>query len=174
MNEFAAIRPLVVADLPDYKELRDEMLLAHPEAFTSDAEADRRKEPADYLQRLGVDRRDGGHFLLGARRGSRLVGAIGCERETRVKVRHLGHVIGMMVRSEARRHGVGQALLDACIDAARRAGLETLTLNVTAGNAAAVGLYEHSGFVAYGRLARAIKVGAVYHDKLHMALDLRR
>ncbi len=171
--EFASIRPLVVADLPGYKELRDEMLFAHPEAFTSDGATDRRKEPADYLQRLGVDRREGGHFLLGAWRGTRLTGAIGCERDTRVKVRHVGHVIGMMVRAEARHRGVGQALLEACVATARGAGLETLTLTVTAGNADAVGLYERNGFVPYGLLKRAIKVGTVYHDKLHMALDLR-
>ena len=171
--EFASIRPLVVADLAGYKELRDEILFAHPEAFTSDAAADRRKEPADYLQRLGVDRPQGGHFLLGAWRGTRLAGAIGCERDTRIKVRHVGHVIGMMVRAEARRRGVGQALLEACVATARSAGLEMLTLTVTAGNAEAVGLYERKGFAAYGVLRRAIKVGAVYHDKLHMALDLR-
>lgn len=172
-QEFARIRPLVVADLAGYKELRDEMLLAHPEAFTSDADADRRKEPADYLQRLGVDRPEGGHFLLGAWRGARLVGAIGCERDARIKVRHAGHVIGMMVRAEVRRRGVGQALLEACVATARGAGLELLTLTVTAGNAEAVGLYERNRFAPYGLLRRAIKVGAVYHDKLHMALDLR-
>ena len=172
MSEFAVVRRLGAPDLPDYKRLRDEMLLAHPEAFTSDAAADRRKEPADYLQRLGVDRHDGGHFLLGALRGTRLVGAIGCERETREKVRHVGHVIGMMVRSEARRHGVGRGLLDACIALARQAGLETLTLSVTAGNAAAIGLYESTGFVPFGLLPRAIRVGRAYHDKLHMALSL--
>lgn len=171
-QEFALIRPLGVADLAGYKELRDEMLFAHPEAFTSDADTDRRKEPADYLQRLGIDRREGGHFLLGAWRGARLVGAIGCERDARIKVRHVGHVIGMMVRAEVRRSGVGQALLEACVAAARGAGLETLTLTVTAGNADAVGLYERNGFAAYGVLKRAIKVGTVYHDKLHMALWL--
>ena len=172
--EPAAVRPLTVADLTAYKALRDKMLLAHPEAFTSDAAAEARKEPTDYLQRLGVGRRDGGHFTLGAWRGSKLVGAIGCERETRLKVNHIGHVIGMMVRPEARGHGIGRALLEAAIAEAHRAGLELLTLTVTAGNASAVALYEGSGFVAWGTLPRALKIGAHYHDKLHMSLDLRR
>lgn len=173
MSEYAAIGPLGMADLADYKALRDEMLLAHPEAFTSDAATDRRKEPADYLQRLGLDRPGGGHFLLGARRGGVLVGAIGCERDTRLKVRHVGHVIGMMVREGARRQGVGRGLLEACVAAAARAGLETLTLTVTEGNHAAIALYERSGFARYGLLPRAIKVGSIYHAKLEMALDLR-
>jgi RimJ/RimL family protein N-acetyltransferase len=47
-----------------------------------------------------------------------------------------------------------------------------LTLSVTAGNAAAVRLYERHRFVAYGTLRRAIKVGATYHDKLSMVLAL--
>jgi ribosomal protein S18 acetylase RimI-like enzyme len=172
VSHAAVIRPLGAADLADYKRLRDDMLALHPEAFTSDADSEAQKEPADYLHRLGLDRRDGGQFVLGAWRGRRLVGAIGCEREERLKVRHIGHVIGMMVRPELRRQGLGTLLLEACIAEARRAGLEMLTLTVTAGNASAIRLYERHGFVAYGTLRRALKIGDRYHDKLHMALAL--
>jgi ribosomal protein S18 acetylase RimI-like enzyme len=166
------IRPLGAADLADYKRLRDEMLALHPEAFTSDAEGDAGKEPTDYLHRLGLERRDGGQFMLGVWRGKRLVGAIGCERDPRRKVRHIGHVIGMMVRPEARGAGLGTLLVEACIAEARHAGLEMLTLTVTADNAGAVRLYERHGFTGYGTLRRALKVDSRYHDKLHMALVL--
>jgi Acetyltransferases, including N-acetylases of ribosomal proteins len=172
VNGTARIRPLGAADLADYKRLRDEMLALHPEAFTSDAESEASKEASDYLHRLGLDRRDGGHFVLGAWRGRRLVGAIGCEREKRLKVCHIGHVIGMMVRPEARGRGIGALLLEACIADARQAGLELLTLTVTAENASAVRLYERHRFVAYGTLRHALKIGNRYHDKLHMALTL--
>ena len=173
MNPKPTIRPLVVTDLPEYKQMRDDMLMAHPEAFTSDAAAEKKKEPADYLQRLGLDRREGGQFLLGAWLGARLVGAIGCERDPRRKVNHIGHVIGMMVRPEARGRGVGRDLVDACIAQARRTpGLELLTLTVTAGNTSAIGLYERVGFVVYGNLPRALKLGSAYHDKLHMFFAL--
>jgi ribosomal protein S18 acetylase RimI-like enzyme len=169
-----AIRPLVAADLSAYKLLRDDMLFAHPEAFTSDAAEERIKEPADYLQRLGLDRRERGHFVLGAWRGDRLVGAIGLERDRRRKGRHIGHVIGMMVRPEARGLGVGRELLDALVGEARRSeGMEMLTLTVTSGNTPAVRLYETSGFVSYGTLVRAIRLeNGQYHDKLHMLLTL--
>ena len=50
-------------------------------------------------------------FKAGAIR--RLVGAIGCEREERLKVRHIGHVIGMMVRPQVRGQGIGALLLEA-------------------------------------------------------------
>ena len=166
------IRPLAVADLAGYKRLRDQMLVAHPEAFTSDAATESVKEPIDYLSRLGIERSDGGQFLLGAWRGVHLLGAIGCERDARIKVSHIGHIIGMMVRAQARGAGVGSLLLEACIAEARHAGLEMLTLTVTAANASAVRLYERHRFVAYGNLPRAIKLGTAYHDKLHMVLAL--
>jgi ribosomal protein S18 acetylase RimI-like enzyme len=76
------------------------------------------------------------------------------------------------VRPEARARGIGALLLEACIAEARRAGLELLTLSVTAENADAIRLYERHGFVAYGTLRRALKIGSRYHDKLHMALTL--
>jgi ribosomal protein S18 acetylase RimI-like enzyme len=168
-----SIRRLVVEDLSDYKALRDEMLAAFPEAFTSDAETEALRPAASYLGRLGIGRLDGGHFTLGAWRATRLLGAIGCEREPRLKVRHIGHIIGMMVRPEVRGTGLGAALLDACIAEARRAqGLELLTLSVSAGNLPAVRLYERAGFVRYGTLARAIRLGERYLDKDLMSLAL--
>jgi ribosomal protein S18 acetylase RimI-like enzyme len=173
-QDAVAIRLLAAADLPGYKALRDEMLDAHPEAFTSDASEERSKEPTAYLHRLGLDRRERGQFVLGAWRGERLVGAIGCERDRRRKGRHVGHVVGMMVRPEARRRGVGRQLLQGLIGECRQiGGIEMLILTVTAGNQAAVRLYEGSGFVVYGNLPRAIRLDdGQYHDKLHMVLAL--
>ena len=172
MGESVVVRALGSGDLADYKLLRDEMLAAHPEAFTSDADTEAQRPASDYAVRFGLHHDDDGQFVLGAQAGTQLVGAIGCEHDERVKVRHIGHVIGMMVRPAARGRGVGAQLLVACIAQARRAGLEMLTLTVTAGNASAVQLYERHGFVGYGTLARAIKVGDTYHDKVHMALAL--
>ena len=165
------IRRLVPADLAAYKALRDQMLEAHPESFTSDPAPER--APESYLSRLGLQHPEGGEFTLGAWQLGRLVGAVTCERDARAKVRHIGHVIGMMVRSEIRGLGIGRALLEACIAHARAAdGLVMLTLTVTAGNAAAVRLYEQSGFVRYGRLPRAILVDGAYHAKDQMSLSL--
>ena len=173
MAEPVTIRALAPDDLEPYKTLRDLMLAAHPEAFTSDAAAESSRTPQSYLPRLGLDQPGGGQFVLGAWMGGELVGALGCERDPRVKVRHIGHLIGMMVRGELRRLGIGHQLLVAGIATARRAdGLELLTLTVTASNASAIRLYERAGFTRFGSLPQAIKVDGQYHAKDHMVLAL--
>lgn len=173
MADGVTIRRLGAADLRAYKALRDELLEANPEAFTSDAMTERHRRADDYLPRLGLDRPDGGQLMLGAWDGAELVGAIGLERDPRVKVRHTGHVIGMMVQGRAQRRGIGRALLDALIEAARvPAGLEMLTLSVTDGNSSALRLYERAGFARFGTLRNAIKVGERHFDKVHMVIYL--
>jgi len=167
------IRRMATRDLRAYKALRDAMLEAHPEAFTSDALTERHRRADDYVPRLGLERPEGGHLMLGAWRDDMLLGAVGLERDERVKVRHIGHVVSMMVRESARGQGIGRALLDALIDAAREpAGLEMLTLTVTDVNASAVRLYERTGFARFGTLHKAIKIGDRYHDKVHMVIYL--
>jgi ribosomal protein S18 acetylase RimI-like enzyme len=149
------------------------MLAAHPEAFTSDADTQRTRPADSYGARLGLDRTDSARFVLGAWRGTRLVGAVGCERDMRLKVMHIAHLIGMMVRADVRNTGIGAALLDACVGAVRSIeGITLLTLSVTSTNAAAVRLYERAGFTRYGSLPHAILVGTTYHSKDHMLLML--
>ncbi len=173
MPEPVDVRRLRALELGDYKALRDAMLAAHPDAFTSDAAAESSKNAQSYLPRLGLDRPQGGQFTLGAWDGRALVGAVSCERDMRLKVRHVGHLIGMMVADHAAGRGIGRALLQACIEQARAAdGLELLTLSVTAGNAAAEHLYLRAGFVHYGTQLRAIKLDGRYHDKNLMILSL--
>ena len=171
-TETALILPLVRGDLAAYKRLRDHMLAAWPEAFTSDAAAESARAAESYASRLGDARNDASTFTLGAWCGASLVGAISCEHDARRKVRHIGHVVGMMVHDEARGQGLGRALLQACIASARGAGLELLTLSVTASNGHAIGLYARCGFERYGTLRRAIKIGQAFHDKDLMSLSL--
>jgi ribosomal protein S18 acetylase RimI-like enzyme len=166
-----AIRMLGPADLGAYKTLRDLLLASYPEAFTSDASIERQRAPETYLARLAGVSGNGFPFTLAAWRGERLVGAVSCERDTRVKVRHLVRLVGMMVDPAARGAGIGGALVAACVDTVQsRSGVEMLTLSVTSDNSAAIRLYERAGFVRYGRLDRAIRVGAIYYSKDLMVL----
>lgn len=169
----ASIRQLESVDLAAYKELRDEMLAAYPDAFTSDAATERQRSAESYRSRLQSYAPGGGQFTLGAWQSERLVGAISCERDLRVKVRHIAHVTGMMVRADADQAGIGGALLQAFIDQSRRVnGVSTLTLSVTAGNARALRLYERAGFSRYGSLPDAICVDGRFHAKDYLVLTL--
>jgi RimJ/RimL family protein N-acetyltransferase len=167
------VRELAEADLAAYKALRDHALAHHEEAFTSDAPTEALRTAQSYASRLGRGD-DGESFTLGAFRGDRLVGAISCERDPRTKVRHVGHIVGTMVQADEQGRGVGKALLDALIERASADDeLQQLTLTVTAGNAAAERLYARAGFVLFGTLPRAIRVGGRFYDKHHMMLNLR-
>lgn len=177
----ATIRKLGPADLGAYKALRDEALRLHPEAFTSDHQTQRTRTPESYLGRVGLNEPLGGSFLLGAfvdgPHAPQLIGSVGLERETKLKTRHTATLIGLMVLPAHTGHGIGRALVEACIAEARRAqGLETILLSVTASSARVVQLYEQAGFTRYGLLPRAIRIadahGARYVDKAQMLLNL--
>lgn len=172
------IRALTEADLAAYKALRDHVLSHHEEAFTSDAATEATRTAQSYSARLGLGGQPNGtgegSYTLGAWRNDRLVGSITCERDPRSKVRHIGHIVGMMVVSDAQGQGVGRSLLEALLLQARAdAELHLLTLSVTGSNARAVRLYERAGFTGYGTLPRAIRIAGRFFDKQLMQLTLR-
>ena len=172
------IRVLAEADLAAYKTLRDHALSHHDEAFTSDAATEAMRTAQSYSARLGLggetEGTGDGSYTLGAWRNDRLVGSITCERDPRSKVRHVGHIVGMMVLSDEQGQGVGRALLETLIARAQAdAELHLLTLSVTASTARAVRLYQRAGFIGYGALPRAIRVAGRFFDKQLMQLTLR-
>ena len=162
------IRPLTAADVHPYKSLRDEALDCAPESFSSDHAASVNRPASAYAPRFGAPA--SGHFFLGAfAPDGPLLGCIGSERELLPQQRHSARLVSMMVAPAAQRRGIGQQLLAACIEqAAQVAGLEQLTLTVTASNPHVVRLYERAGFRAWGLLPRAIVVRGVGYDQLHM------
>lgn len=170
-----AVRRLVESDLQAYKRLRDESLHRHPTAFTSDAAEATRQPASSYRSRLGDDGSAHEGFTLGAfSPDDALVGAVSCERQQRIKTRHVAHLTAMMVQNEAAGRGIGRNLLEAAIGLLRAApGVEMVTLNVTSTNRAAVHLYERAGFVRYGSLADAIKVDGRRYTKDQMVLRLQ-
>jgi ribosomal-protein-alanine N-acetyltransferase len=62
-----------------------------------------------------------------------------------------GEIANLAVTSEARRMGIGSALLDATLDAARAAGVTDIYLEVRTSNVRARQLYDSRGFVEVGR-----------------------
>lgn len=156
MSSDLRIRPMQAPDLPAYKSLRDLMLTRHPEAFTSDAETETRRDLSYYQSRLPGDTT---LFTLLACEGSQLLGALTCERERRRKVQHVTHLVGMMVLPRLQGRGIGGALLDDALARLRALPeLAMVTLSVTRSNDSAVRLYASRGFERYGRLPGAIRL----------------
>ena len=149
------IRLMREGDLTAYKALRDAMLAQHEEAFTSDAPAERGRDAETYRSRLT----GAGSclFTLLAWDGPQLLGALSAERDGRAKIRHIAHVVGMMVADAAQGRGIGRALMQAALALlSQDEVLQLVTLSVTRSNTAARRLYEHCGFTRYGRLEGAI------------------
>jgi len=82
-----------------------------------------------------------------------------------------GHVLwlGMSVAREARRLGVGGALLETAAAWAAGAGAERIVLGVFPENRRAVTFYERHGFVREGLRRHQYRRDGEYHDEMLMA-----
>jgi len=81
-------------------------------------------------------------------------------------------VMTIGVEDAHRGRGIGRALLDDLLAAARDAGTERVFLEVRASNEGAVRLYERAGFHRIGRLRRYFRHPT--EDAVTMRLDLRQ
>lgn len=167
------LRPLTAADLAAYRELMMEAYTLSADAFTTTAE-ERAREPESWWLRRIAD--PGGlSAAFGAWDAGRLAGSVALEYAAKPRTRHDVLVLGMYVRAAARGRGLGRALLDAAIrHAAQRPHTRLLTLTVTAGNEAAIRLYEGAGFRAWGTQPMAIATPSGYKDKVHMWRPITR
>jgi len=82
---------------------------------------------------------------------------------------HCGR-LGIGVRRDLRRRGIGRRLIERTIDKARDKGLERIELEVRASNTPAIGLYGTVGFVVEGVKKRAWLIDDTYDDLVVMAL----
>jgi putative acetyltransferase len=83
--------------------------------------------------------------------------------------RHSGH-LGIAVRDDWRRQGVGTKLMESALDLADNwLGLTRLDLRVFADNEAALGLYRKFGFEVEGRHRRFALRAGEYANALVMA-----
>ena len=105
----------------------------------------------DYRDRLGdVAARAEHALVLGAFEDGRVVGTVTLEVDRRIPGGHprpplqpdQTHVRMLGVDASARRAGVGRALMEACLEEARRAGKARVTLETTETMEAAQRLYE--------------------------------
>ena len=103
--------------------------------------------------------------------GTRVVGWCDIVPEPHPPHRHAG-VLGMGLLPAVRGRGIGQQLLEATLDDARRIGLERIELSVYHSNERARRLYQSVGFVIEGVRRRHRKLDGAYEDNILMALLL--
>ena len=114
---------------------------------------------------------DGVDALFGAFRGEALCGSAAFTREARAKLAHKGWMEKVYVAPDLRGQAVGEALVRAVIDRARR-HVAVLLCGVGSDNAAAGRLYRRMGFVAYGTEPRALRYAGRDYDEDLLVLTL--
>lgn len=96
-----------------------------------------------------------------------------CPTGTKSKQKHRAE-FGISVLKEYWGIGIGQALMDSCIELAKRAGYEQLELQVVGDNTKAYNLYKKVGFVEFGRNPKGFKSRFCGDQELiYMLLELR-
>jgi RimJ/RimL family protein N-acetyltransferase len=101
----------------------------------------------------------------------RLIGRLSVGRDPHPASTHVADV-GLMVAREARRQGVGTALLQAAVEWARETGVRKLELHVFPWNEAAIALYDAFGFEREGYRKRHYRRGGEFVDAILMAYEV--
>ena len=164
------IRRLTRADAAAYRALRLAGLRDEPTAFAASYEEELALPLSTYEDRLGgpSDRGTFGAFDDGV-----LVGIVTLGRESRRKLAHKAHILGMYVQSDQRGRGIARALLASALDLARSvAEIRQVNVTANAANVAARKLYASAGFRAFGHEPRSMRIDGEWHDEVHMRLDL--
>lgn len=85
---------------------------------------------------------------------------------------HVGVLTWLAVRPDQQHLGVGRALSEHVIAAARQQGLRKLALSVLGGNEKAVALYRSLGFQLEARREQEFLLGGRFVDSLEFAMEL--
>ena len=172
------VRGLAWSDFDDlvesYYHLYEERDTGQPIGITLFADRPSRADEVDWFARLYGRVLSGSTVASVAEADGRAVGICTIAPVGAGPGSEAGHVgeLGLLVREGDRGKGVGAALLEHALRAARDR-FELVRLSVFANNARAIRLYERFGFGTVGRLPAAIRRGTEYFDELLMVRDLR-
>ena len=170
------IRYLNESDANIYREVRLRGLKESPLAFRESFEDECEKSLAEVAEELVPRGNPPEEFKLGAfsERGE-LIGIVSFRRDIRVKARHRAMLSGMYVIPEARRQGVGRALLDQVVNKAEQlGGMEQIHLWVLHAMPSASGFYQDCGFAKQGPSVKGdLKIGSEYVDSSYLVFHLK-
>ena len=111
--------------------------------------------------------------MLVAEDGGEIVGYVAVGRATRLESnRHVADIRGLAVAPDHQGRGLGRALVEAALDAARERGARKVTLRVLGPNTAARALYESCGFVVEGVRRHEFLLDGRYVDDVLMARQI--
>lgn len=139
-------------------------LLRSPEEFNYTAE--------DEARVLAGRKDDPRSLMLVAEMDGEIIAAADvCSHGAKSRLWHRGEV-GISVRKDFWRQGIGSAMMDRLVAFAREAGYEQLELTVESKNIRAINLYLKNGFVVYGTRPHGMKYadGTYENDYLMMKM----
>jgi RimJ/RimL family protein N-acetyltransferase len=161
MPDCVVIRPYIETDFESFRAYID--TVARERKFFGMVEAPAREK---LLKLIAKIKRDGMPQFV-AVDGERVVGHVDLNAHEREGFRHNAQ-LGMGLLPEFRGQGLGERLLELAIAGGRAAGLQRLELAVYASNAAAIALYEKSGFVREGVQRKARFLDGRHDDVILM------
>jgi len=169
------VRPFRPEDAPDlgetYYQLYDERDAGELVGITLFTQRPSAEDEKSWYDKQFERAQSGEVIFLVAEVDGRVVGNCVIGRHGPSDLSEEAHVgeLGILVGKDMRGQGVGTALLERALEAARRR-FDVVYLSVFAFNTRAQRLYERFGFVECGRLPRMLKRGGRYFDQVRMVL----
>ncbi|MCC6615877.1 MAG: GNAT family N-acetyltransferase [Anaerolineae bacterium] len=169
------IRPAIESDAQGYIDLIRSVLIEQPPVDTPYAPEEFDPPVERIAGRIyDVNESENSCFLIAETDDEGMIGALTCAGGTLAADHHVTS-LGMYVRKDWRDQGVGKALMDACMAWAEASpAVLRIELEVYAGNARAIHLYQKYGFDHEGRKRRMIYQNGAYIDNLIMARLLEK
>jgi RimJ/RimL family protein N-acetyltransferase len=162
------------ADPSDAEQLTRlaEAVSGEAEAWLISADGDWRSVGDERRYLKAVRRYPHAAVFIAERSDGAIVGRLSLARDSHPASTHVAD-LGLMVRKEARRQGVGRSLLEAAVDWARSSGVRKLELHVFPWNEPAIKLYESFGFEREGYRKGHYRRAGEDVDAILMAFGVR-
>lgn len=158
------VRRINESDLEDFRRVRLEALLLHPDAFGASYEDWSQKPASFFAEKLRTNYVFGGFDLH-----NNVQGLIGLSFSSSPKLNHVATIWGMYVRAGMRGSGLSSGLMEAALEAA--SSVRTVKLSVVTTHHAAYALYRSYGFTNWATDTAALYANGIFHDEYLMRRD---